>query len=123
MDKPKESEKITETVPYSHYEININPSSRIGIREKWSRSNGFNCPRCWARNEKLNHGDSSICEECGMEFQLWGNALNCTAEEIMKTQHVGFEVDKWKNPTIDDFEVCDLTWWQKFLNWFRGKNQ
>jgi hypothetical protein len=72
---------ISETLPYSNYEISVRRASRIDPDRITHDDIGFYCPKCKAVLNTLEHGTRVVCK-CGLEMELWGNGLQCTMRVI-----------------------------------------
>jgi len=79
-----------ETVRYSDFEIWEKRRSVLGLRAEVSHEVGFLCPRCKSPCPPLDHGGVTECSRCGLYFQRWGNALDCSDLPLRRgVMHIG----------------------------------
>lgn len=66
-----------ELLPYSNYhrqnklESALIPGMVVGDLTEGTMS----CPRCQTRRDGIEHGAQATCENCGLQMERWGNAL------------------------------------------------
>jgi len=71
-----------ETVMYNRYELVRVGTSELGLEQEIEKVVGFRCPRCSCPNPSIEHGFRGKCPNCGLYFQRFGNALDCSDVEF-----------------------------------------
>jgi len=66
---------MKETVRHDYYYIIEHKESEHVTGLTIEEINNFRCPRCNSVHKCLGHGKSMKCDICGLNMQLWGNAL------------------------------------------------
>jgi len=68
----------TETLNYAHFQVHEEQASRIRKGFTHSVTHGMKCPRCDLLRPIILHGQTVVCDRCGLVMTVVGNALDCS---------------------------------------------